>query len=106
MTLNSLTKPIAYTPEEVRDMYLDHMRGLVDYWHKESRRETERERMEGLVFSILVMLDGAASLPSVNLCLSPHPTDKEYLTSIGEKHFESDMIINNCQLHELWFNKK
>lgn len=107
MTLNALPTPAAYTTEEVRDMYLNHMRVLVNYWHNESRCETERERMEGLVFSILVMLDGgSASLPSVDLCLSPHPTDKEYLTSIGEKHFEAGMIINNCQLHELWFKKK
>lgn len=106
MTLNALPKPVAYTEEESRNMYLDHMRMLVNYWSNESRCETERERMEGLAFSFLVMLDGgSASLPSLDLCLAPHESDKEYLTATGEKHFESGMIINNCQLHELWHKK-
>lgn len=63
--------------------------------------------MEGLIFSVIVMLDGGfAGLPAVDLRLAPHETDKEYHTSIGEKYYESGMLINNCQLHDLWFKKK
>ena len=106
MTLTDQSKPVAYATEEARDMYLSHMRMLVDYWSKESYGKTERERMEGLVFSILVMLDGgSSSLPAVDISLSPHESDKEFLTSIGEKHFEDGMIINDCQLHDLWYKK-
>lgn len=105
MTLHALPKPEAYTKEEVKSMYLNHMRMLVDYWHNQSQCKTGRECMEGLVFSILVMLDGGSSLPAVDLRLSPHETDKEYHTSIGEKHYESGMLINDCQLHDLWFKK-
>lgn len=106
MTLIEQSTPIAYTKEEARDMYLSHMRMLVDYWSKESKCKTERERLDGLAFSFLVMLDGgSSSLPAVDLSLSPHESDKEYLTSMGEKHFEKGMIINDCQLHDLWYKK-
>ena len=99
-------KPVAYKPEEVREMFLNQLREIKKYWLTESRTESESERMDGLVFSILVLLDGGTmTFPAFDLIPSPHEGDKDYLTSIGEKHFTKD-VINNCQLHELWYNPK
>lgn len=98
-------KPKAYTPEEVREMFLDQLRATKKYWLNESRVKTESERMDGLVFSILVMLDGGTmDLPAFDLIPSPHEGDKDYLTSQGEKYFSKE-VINDCQLHELWYKK-
>ena len=97
-------KPIAYTPEEVRKMFLDQLRATKEYWLNETRVETESERMDGLVFSILNIIDGSTNLPAFDLIPSPHEGDKDYLTSIGEKHFTKE-VINNCQLHERWYKK-
>jgi hypothetical protein len=99
-------KPKAYTPEEVREMFLDQLRATKEYWLNETRAETESERMDGLVFSILNIIDGSTvGLPSFDLIPSPHEGDKDYLTSIGEKHFTKE-VINNCQLHEHWYKNK
>jgi hypothetical protein len=99
-------KPKAYTPEEVREMFLDQLRATKEYWLNETRVETESERMDGLVFSILNIIDGSTcNLPAFDLIPSPHESDKDYLTSIGEKHFTKE-VINNCQLHEHWYKNK
>lgn len=97
-------KPIAYTPEEVRKMFLNQLRATKEYWLNESRAKTESERMNGLIHSILVIFDGGTGLPAFDLIPSPHEGDKDYLTSLGEKHFSKE-VINNCQLHEHWYKK-
>ena len=53
-----------YTKEEVKEQFLNHVRMLIEYWDKESAKETQTERLEGLAFSILSAIDGeSASLP-------------------------------------------
>ena len=94
------SKMISYTPEEARQKLYSHLHNLCDYWSKQSGR-TEKERMEGLCFSILVTFDGGtADLPAIDIRMSPHKDDKKYLISLGEKYFEPQMLINNCQMHE------
>jgi hypothetical protein len=96
-----------YSAEEVRNQLLNHMKGLCQYWstpptvplHK-AEFPTERSRMEGLCFSILVALDGGSSLPGIDLVLNPHPEDKAYHIGLGKKYYKKGMVINDCQLHE------
>ena len=45
-----MSKP--YTEEEVREMFLDHIRYLCSYWAR-VERDSEKEMLEGLAFSIL-----------------------------------------------------
>jgi hypothetical protein len=42
---------------EIRTEFLSHIKGLVGYWESLPDK-TVRERMDGLVFSIMNMLDG------------------------------------------------
>lgn len=98
--------PAHYTAEEARGKVLDHMRGLAQYWSSESHGKTERERMEGLCFSILAMLDGCSmGLPAMDLTLLPHPSDEQYCKDNGERWFKPGMVINNCMLHDEWYQK-
>lgn len=94
----------AYTPEEVRAMVLSHIRELSRYWATLPEPKTVRERCDGLAFSILVMFDGGSlGLPALNVSLSPHPDDEAYHKDHGENWFEDGMVINDCQLHELFY---
>lgn len=53
-----MSEPREYTPEEVRAMFLQHIRTLVTYWERVPQAPTAREKLEGLAFSILVTLEG------------------------------------------------
>jgi len=83
-----------YTEEEVRKMFLNHIRGLAAYWDSVEGR-TSREKLDGLAFSILVMLDGGSALPGFDVSPSPHPSDKEFHIDEGTNYFPSD---GECQI--------
>jgi hypothetical protein len=100
--------PRAYTPEEVREKLLNHFCHLISYWNGEgdsnvSPNKTSREKMEGLVFSILACLDGCnGDFPAFNLSPAPHSTDKDFYKKNNENWYDSNIIINEVSLHELW----
>jgi hypothetical protein len=103
----------AYTVEEMRDMLVDHFRNLAKYWAKtdlsrpEFKPALEKDgetlyRLEGLLFSILVTLDGGSmGLPAFNITASPHPEDKKFHRENGENWWPEDVVINECQLHDI-----
>ena len=102
-------KPRAYTAEEARSQYLGHIRNMVRYWASlpevdkvTGERRSVKDRLDGLAFSILVMIDGESNLPSLDLTLSPHHSDKDYFISEGENWFEFGQVINDCMLHEIF----
>jgi hypothetical protein len=77
-----------YTPEEVRQQFLEQVITYVDYWDKNDRAGTQRDRLKGLAFSILVLLDGnTAGVPKFKLVADPHPSDKEFLQKEGENFY-------------------
>jgi hypothetical protein len=95
------SEPRAKTAEEVRKEILDHFRVMVDYWaHLDGK--TKAEALDGLMFSVLVTLDGGSGLPAFDLVCSPHPDDEEFLRSEGENWYPAGVVINECQLHDLW----
>jgi hypothetical protein len=95
----------AYTKEETRQHLLEHMRVLVDYWNDpQVKRDTIKERLSGLAFSILNIFDGNTALPAFNIALSPHDDDKQYHIDEGSNYYEPGMVINDdCCLHDSWY---
>jgi len=91
----------AYTPEEVRTQVIDNIKSLVNYW--EGQANTSHEKLDGLAFSILSMIDGNGELPAFDLIPSPHPTDKPCHIEEGNNYYEP-VVMNNCQLHEVYSN--
>ena len=67
------------TNDEVRERFLRHVAGIVEWWDKETRIASTREKLEGVAFSILAAIDGyALALPKFVLAPDPHPDDKAY----------------------------
>lgn len=92
----------AYTPEEVREMFLGQVKMLARYWST-VERETDLEKLEGLAFSLLNLFDGtSAALPAMDIVLRPYPEDKAFHESEGDNYFEDGQVINDCYLHELF----
>lgn len=103
--------PRAYTAEEVQRMFILHLLELAKYWSEvkpdSPLNNTELGRMEGLVHSILVAFDGVgAALPSMDIALRPHPSDREFLKSQGENWFAPGMVFNTTMLHEIMYRVK
>jgi hypothetical protein len=95
-----------YTEEEVRQRLFSDLRFLCNYWARQTdSHPTEQERMEGLIFSILVIFDGGTGFPAKDIRLAPHKDDKAYYIENGEKYYKPNMLINNCQLHEGFVKK-
>jgi len=91
------------TEEEVREEFLSHIRNLATYWNHV--QDDKKEALDGLAFSILSMLDGSGELPAFTISLDPHEDDKQYHIDNNENWYEPNMIINDCQLHELWHER-
>jgi len=94
--------PRPYTPEEVRDLLLDHVRNLVSYWEREARAPDAHAKLEGLAFSILAALDGCANLPAFLVTPVPHETDRAYHEDEGSNWYPEDRP-DLGPLHEFFY---
>jgi len=101
--------PKEKTMEEVRDEFLNHIRYLVEYWNNVDERPC-REKLDGLAFSILSMLDGS----SVDICgfiVAPNPyeDDKKYNIENGNDYYPENRNVN-CDiagdLHDLFYKQQ
>ncbi len=89
-----------YTPEEVREMFLENVRHLCHYWAG-VERDSVQEKLEGMAFSLLNMFDGTSvSMPAMDIVLRPHPDDKQFHEQQGDNYFQDGQVINDCYLHE------
>jgi hypothetical protein len=80
--------PRVYTVNEVREKFLTHVAGLIQYWVEAQSGGSLRERLEGLTHSILVALDGnAIALPGFVVAPAPHPSDRAYCVKEGENYY-------------------
>lgn len=101
-----------YTVGEIRKQFLEHIRGLVNYWDGIPEK-TITEKLEGLAFSILVVLDGGAmGLPGFIVAPIPHPSDKQFHVEEGEDYYPDNYEIEGRikgdiagELHELFLKK-
>ncbi len=101
----STPEPRAYTAEEAREHFLEAARNAAHYWaNLPDLKLTPQERCDGVVFSLLNIIDGTAGAfeCSLDLTLSPHPDDQVYLEDSGENWYTDGMVINaDVLLHEV-----
>lgn len=106
-----MSEPRAYTTEEMRRMFLDHLTGIVRYWEMTKIDRPEfveavqkaggelRYRMEGALFSILVMLDGCSGgMPAFDIYPSPHEEDAAYHRENGENWWSAEEDIHGGEM--------
>ncbi|MEO9787538.1 MAG: hypothetical protein ABJF67_08010 [Aurantimonas coralicida] len=85
-------------PQKARDEFLYSVSMAARYWARLPDL-SDRERCEGVAFSILNIIDGTDDGPGYDLAVSPSPDD-------GEEYASDDYVtgvpINDCYLHEIW----
>jgi hypothetical protein len=97
------------TEEECRDKFLSKIAVIVKVWEKDSMTPAPLARMEGLVHSILALIDGCSGgVPGFILAPCPHEDDKQYSIDEGHEHYwpQNHKSEVNCDisggLHEQW----
>jgi hypothetical protein len=98
----------AYTKDEMREMFIHQCRAYAHFWSRVEDR-TPREMCDGVVFSILNIIDGCSGgFPAaISLMMDPHPDDKDYHIAEGEDWVEDGQIINDdVMLHDLYYKQK
>lgn len=116
MSLEYEDEPRAYTVEEMRQIFIDNCKQLTRYWAKidltrpEFRADIIRGgealyRIEGFLHSMLVMFDGGSELPAFDIVPSPHEDNEAYCRINGGNWWTKGVVINECQLHEMLYQK-
>ena len=100
-----------YTLEECQKLFLDHLWELIDYWDTvdsfDGHPRTQRDRLSGLVHSILATIDGeSGDMPAFMLIPSPHEDDKEWYKARGDDWWPEDMCDIGGPLHELLYRDR
>lgn len=104
-----MSEPTAYTAEEARKTFLDILRAKARYWATIPVEDEDDRlyRCEGLIHSILSIIDGVSDFPAFDLVLRPHPDDKAFHIDEGDRWYEDGTTINgDVYLHELFFGRK
>jgi hypothetical protein len=95
----------AYTKEEMREMFIAQCRAAAFFWSRVEDR-TPREMCDGVVFSILNIIDGTScGFPAaISLQMEPHRDDKQYNIDNDENWVEPGQIINDdVMLHDQYY---
>jgi len=103
-----MSEPRALTPEEMRAEMFGTMAALLKYWRDLPNPfippgQTDLgARMEGFLFSLLVMFDGGnMGIPGLNIVPCPHEDDEAYCRDQGENWW-TEKVINDTQMHEVF----
>ncbi len=93
------------TKEEIRQEFLNHIKSLVKYWD-ELLQKTTTDRLNGLAFSILSMIDRCSiELCALDIVVRPHTDDKQFNIDRNEDYYPDGLVINDdVHLHDLWVN--
>lgn len=97
-----MSEPRAFTVDEMKKEFVDNVREMARYWSNIPNK-TPKELCDGLAFSLLSMIDGCSlDIPSYDIIPSPHADDEQYCRDNGENWYPTGVIINDCQLHEMF----
>lgn len=101
-----MSEPRALTTDEMRQAFLEQCRTLTEYWARPSvaPEYDTRQRLSGLLHSILCVIDGASAgfNCALDLVCRPHPDDKAYQQQQGDNWIEDGTVLNgSAMLHEL-----
>ena len=102
------TLPKEKKMEEVREDFLNHVRDMVEYWG-DAPNKTEKEKLNGLAFSIMAALDGCSvDIPGFIVAPLPHETAKQHHIENGKDYYpENHNSAVNCdisgELHDHYY---
>lgn len=96
-------KKLEMTKDEAREKLILHFWMLVEYWENESRQPNTRDKLEGLLHSILATLDGCSGMmPGFTVAARVPKGDIEFHEERESRYFPPDKDIGGY-LHEIMY---
>ena len=87
------------TKQELKEQFVQAAKDIAYHWAAVEDR-TDKQRCDGVAYSILALIDGCVHMPSMDLVMRPNPKAKEHLIGKDEDWVEEGMIINrDAYLH-------
>lgn len=97
-----MSKVRAKTQEEIRQELIAELKSAVSFWLNQDT--SEEDKLNGVVFSMLSLIDGVTSMPSFDLVVHPHKDDKAFCIANSLNWYEPNTVINeDVMLHSLWY---
>lgn len=101
-------EPQEKTTGQVQREFIEYLWNMIDYWENNPDRKTTKEKMSGLVFTILAALYGCDALPGFIVAPCPHENDKEYFIEQGENYYpynDTSIVKGDIagNLHEVFY---
>lgn len=94
--------PRELTCREAQERFIKSLMRIALEWHGHENK-TEWEKMEGMLFSILSMIDGSSCAePGFDLIASQSEEDIAYHAEHGEDWYPVDEAFNDIPLHEIF----
>ena len=91
------------TTDEAREELILHFWQILEYWEKESRTPDTRGKMEGMLHSILVTLDGGSGMmPGFEVKPLVPPADVKFHEKEGNKYFPNGEDLGGG-LHDIMY---
>lgn len=101
------------TEDEIRNEFINRVHDIIDYWDINLNSKSKRDKLEGVAFSILSLIDGCQiGHPRFILAPNPCPEDKEFWREEGASTYYPENYMNNINcdisgcLHELFYHIK
>lgn len=96
-----MSKSRPKTVPEMRKEFIDYCHDMIAYWLTQTGDgRDEKGRMEGLVFSIMVALDGnTTALPGFKVIPHPHPDDQQFDIDNGDNWWHDADIAGQLHYH-------
>ena len=98
--------PRQYTDDEIKEIFLQHIWEILYYWENLKEAPAVHDKLTGLAFSILAMLDGCAGMiPAFQVIPMPHPDDKQFAVNNHDNWYPQSLHYPHDiggRLHELF----
>jgi len=92
--------PRMLTREESETRFIKRLIDIAKYWH-ENEQKSEWEKMEGMLFSILVLFDGGScDEPGFDIVACVDDDAIDYAKDNGLDWYSPEMPINGAAMHE------
>ena len=103
-----------YTRDECCKLFIEHIWTMINYWDTvksfDGHPGSQRDRLSGLVHSILATIDGeSGDMPAFLLIPAPHEDDKEWCRKRGSNWWPEPRVDDLCDLggglHEILYKE-
>ena len=94
--------------EETKEQFLNHLLSIKTYWQNENPSMSLSDRLDGIIHSILVTIDGGSSFPPIGMIINPNSEENTPIQIFNEKtclHSEWNSLVKKTKAINNFFRR-